>query len=108
MQRLSTVIATLVVLRPLTAHVGYLVAGIWIGDWIVGRASAATVRERPYAAAVIGLLVLQVLAIVPPISAIAWLFGFGAVLLLAWRVIRRGTPADPSTIRGARPLAMPG
>lgn len=101
-------IGILITVWPLTAYVGYLVAGIWIGDWILGQASAATIRERPYAAAVIGLLVLQVLAIVPPVSAIASLFGFGAVLLLAWQVIRSGTPADPSAIRGARPVPMPG
>lgn len=101
-------IAVLVTVWPLTAYIGYLVAGIWIGDWILGKSSASVPRERPYAAAVIGLLVLQVLAIVPPVSAIASLFGFGAVLLLAWRVVRNGTPADPSALRGARPAPMPG
>lgn len=101
-------IAVLVTVWPLTAYIGYLVAGIWIGDWILGRASSGVVRERPYAAAVIGLIVLQVLAIVPPVSAIASLFGFGAVLLLAWRVVRSGTPADPTAFRGGQPAPMPG
>jgi len=101
-------IVVLVTVWPLTAYIGYLVAGIWLGDWILGRTSANVVRERPYAAAVIGLLVLQILAIVPPVSAIASLFGFGAVLLLAWRVVRNGTPADRSALRGVRPAPMPG
>lgn len=101
-------IGILVTVWPLTAYVGYLVAGIWIGDWILGRTSTATVRERPYAAAVIGLVVLQILAIVPPISAIASLFGYGAVLLLAWRVVRDGTPAGTAAIRGARNAPAPG
>lgn len=101
-------LAVLFTVWPLTAYLGYLVAGIWIGDWILGRTSSPIVRERPYAAAVVGLLVLQVLAIVPPVSAIASLFGYGAVLLLAWRVVRNGTPADPSALRGVRPAPMPG
>lgn len=81
---------------PLAAFIGYLVAAIWIGDWVlrqVGRPPA----ERPYLAAVVGVLVLQVAAIVPPIPAIASLFGFGAVLLLAWQTFRghgTGQPAD--------------
>jgi len=48
-------------------------------------------RERPYLAAVIGLLILQALSLVPVlgiVSALASLFGFGAVVLLAWRTLR--------------------
>ena len=77
---------------PLTAFVGYLVAAIWIGDWILHRTSPGTVRERPYLAAVIGILIMQILAIIPFFSGIASLFGFGAVLLLAWRTFRQGRP----------------
>lgn len=75
-------------LWPLVAFAGYLVAGIWIGDWILHRTSPTVVRERPYLAAVIGLIVLQVMAILPFLSAIASLFGFGAVLLFGWRTFR--------------------
>ncbi len=75
-------------LWPLVAFAGYLVAGIWIGDWILQRTSPTVVRERPYLAAVIGLIVLQVMAIIPFLTAIASLFGFGAVLLLGWRTFR--------------------
>jgi hypothetical protein len=81
-------IGILLGLWPLTAFVGYLVAGAWIGDWILARMTPGVVHERPYAAIVIGLLVLQILAIVPFLSFVASLFGYGAVLLLAWRVFR--------------------
>jgi hypothetical protein len=85
-------------LWPLMALLGYLVAGIWIGDWILRRVSPNVTRERPYLASVVGILVLQVIAILPPAAAIASLFGFGAVILLAWRAFRRhdsGTQAIP-------------
>jgi sorbitol-specific phosphotransferase system component IIBC len=72
----------------LAAFIGYLVAGIAIGDWIVGRLSPAVSRERPYLAAVVGLVVLELVGILPLVSAIATLFGYGAVLLLAWRTLR--------------------
>lgn len=93
--------AILVTVWPLTAYLGYLVAGIWIGDWILARtARSAAPAERPYLAAVVGLIVLQVLGIIPPLSAIASLFGFGAVLLLAWRVLRTGGAAHPGAVHG--------
>jgi hypothetical protein len=91
---------------PLAAFVGYLVAGIWLGDWILSRTSPAVTRERPYLAAAIGLVVLQVLGIWPVFSMIASLFGYGAILLLAWRTFRslpRG--ADASAIPTPAPLA---
>jgi hypothetical protein len=83
-------IGILLGLWPLAAFVGYLVGGIWIGDWVLARTSPGTTRERPYLAAVVGLLILQVMAILPFLSMIASLFGYGAVLLLAARTIRGG------------------
>jgi hypothetical protein len=77
-------------LWPLIAFVGYLVAGIWIGEWLLARFQPGAVRDRPYVAAAIGVVVLQLIAIVPVvgiITAVASLFGFGAVLLLAWRTL---------------------
>lgn len=90
-------------LWPLLAYVGYLVAGIWIGEWLLNRSQTPTPRERPYLAAVIGLVVLQLVGVVPVlgiVSAIASLLGFGAVLVLAWRTLTPG-PA------GTQPLPMP-
>jgi hypothetical protein len=81
-------VGILIGLWPLAAFIGYLVAGIWIGDWILRRASPGPVRERPYLAAVIGLIVLEVVGIWPFLPMIATLFGYGAVLLLAWRTLR--------------------
>ena len=46
-------------------------------------------------AAVAGLLVLQIISLVPFVGAIASLFGFGAVLLLAWRMFRQPSPTQP-------------
>jgi hypothetical protein len=77
-------------LLPLVAFVGYLVAAIWVGEWILRQTSPGVTRERPYLASVVGVIVLQVLSIVPLATAIASLFGFGAVILLAWRVFRGG------------------
>jgi hypothetical protein len=88
---------------PAAAFAGYLVAGIWIGEWLLYRGDRP-VPERPYAAAVVGLLILQIVSLVPFVGAIASLFGFGAVLLLAWRVFR-ATPAIPTV--GATPTPQP-
>jgi hypothetical protein len=101
-------IALLVGVWPLTAYLGYLVAGIWIGDWVLARTSPERTRERPYLASVIGLLIMQVLSILPPVTAIASLFGYGAVILLAWRVFR-GTPsAAAPAVQGPSPAPMAG
>ncbi|MEZ0241026.1 MAG: hypothetical protein ACAH65_09530 [Chloroflexota bacterium] len=78
----------LVGLWPLAAFLGYLVAGIWIGDWVLGRMSSTEVRERPYLAAVIGIVILEIAGIFPLLPFIAGLFGYGAVILLAWRTFR--------------------
>ncbi len=91
---------------PVTAFLGYLVAGIWIGDWILHRTSPNVVRERPYLAAVVGILVLQVLTIVPFVTAIASLFGFGAVLLLAWRTFHQGHVGEAAVSHPATPAPM--
>lgn len=95
-------------LWPLAAFIGYLVAGIAIGDWIVGRLSPGVTRERPYLAAVVGLVVLEVVGILPLVSAIATLFGYGAVLLLAWRTLRAGSTASPSAIQFPVPAGSAG
>ena len=74
----------LLFLWPLTAFIGYLVAAIGIGDWMLGRLTPTVVRERPYLAAVLGVIVLEVLSVFPPFVMIASFFGFGAVLMAAW------------------------
>ena len=88
-------LAILLVVWPAAAYAGYLVAGIWIGEWLLYRGSAER-PERPYLAAVVGLVVLQILTVIPFVGAIASLFGFGAVLLMAWRTFRQPTTTQPA------------
>ena len=87
-------LAIMFMVWPAAAYLGYLVAGIWIGEWLLYRGDRPA-PERPYMAAVVGLLILQIISLVPFVGAIASLFGFGAVLLLAWRVFRQPAPASP-------------
>ena len=101
-------VGILIALWPLVAFVGYLVAGIWIGDWILQQRRPAVARERPYLASVIGLLILQALGLVPVlgiVSSLVSLFGFGAVMLLAWRTLRAGGGTHVA-VAGATPAPM--
>lgn len=82
--------ALLFVLLPVLGILGWLVAAIWIGDWIIARTRGTIETGRPYLAAVVGVIVLSVAGVVPFVSAIATLFGFGALLLAAWRTFRHG------------------
>ncbi len=90
-------LAILLMVWPAAAFAGYLIAGIWIGEWLLYRGDAPR-PERPYLASVLGLIVLQVAGLVPFVVPIASLFGFGAVLLLAWRIFRQ---------HGASPVVAP-
>ncbi len=94
-------------LWPLVAFLGWLVSGIWIGDWILRRSSSEPVRERPYLAAVLGIVILQLLAIWPFLPMIASLFGTGAVIRLAWQTFRSSPTAAP-VIRVSAPAPMRG
>ena len=96
-------LALLFVVWPLVGLLGYIVAGIWVGDWILQRMYPGLVRERPYLASVLGLVVLTVLGIFPPVPAIASLFGYGAVLLLAWRTFR-GRDVSLGSVSTAAPV----
>jgi hypothetical protein len=101
----------LLVLWPIAAFLGWVVVSVWIGELIVNRLSPEVRREKPYFAAVVGAVVLDVCAIFPPAVMLATIFGYGAVLLLAWRAFR-GTSnriAVPSgtTVAGAPPTMTP-
>jgi hypothetical protein len=84
---------------PLIAFLGYLVAGIWLGDLMLGRLQPETRRERPYAAALTGLIVLGLVGILPVLGGlivgVASLFGFGAIVLIAWRALVSRPPVTP-------------
>jgi hypothetical protein len=82
----------LFVLLPAMSFLAWLVAAIWVGDWILIRTRGAAEPDRPYLAAVLGVIVLAAAGLIPLVSAIATLFGFGALVLAAWRMLRRETP----------------
>ena len=85
-------IGLLVVLWPAVAFIGYIVAAIWLGEWLLGRRSPeAPQAARPYAAAAIGLGVGFVIGLVPFVTAILSILGLGAVVLASWRTLRGGT-----------------
>ena len=90
----------LIVVWPLVAFVGYVVAAIWLGEWLLGRRDGSVPAERPYAAATVGLLVAFVIGLVPFVSVVLSILGLGAVVLAAWRTLR-GTPV------ATQPVAQP-
>lgn len=94
-------LAFLLIVLPTAAYVGWIVAAIWVGDWILIQTRGAAEPDRPYLAAVIGVVVLGIASLLPPLSAIASLFGFGAVLLLAWKVLRH----EPLVPQASAPAA---
>ena len=88
-------LAVLFFVLPALAFLAWLVAAIWIGDWIVIRIRGAAEQDRPYRAAVAGVIALSVAGMLPFVAGIATLFGFGALLLAAWRMLRHeGSPVD--------------
>lgn len=94
----------LILVLPALLVVGYLVTGIWIGDAILSRTAPGVARERPYLAALVGLVVLAAVGWIPFVGGLLVLLGFGAVMLLMWRVLRRD--ARPAGYVG-RPVASP-
>lgn len=97
----------LFILLPAAAFLSWIVAAIWIGDWLVVRLRGGSEPDRPYLAAVLGVVALAVAGLIPFVAAIATLFGFGALLLAAWRTLRREQPpigrpdtAQPAPIAG--------
>jgi hypothetical protein len=95
---------------PLLAFLGYLVAGTWVGDWVLRRSAPDREREKPYLAAIVGLVALGLLSVVPVLSivtAFASLVGFGAVLLLSLaKLTSRPTPRP--SVPGALPASAAG
>ena len=96
-------LAMLFLVLPAMAFLGWLVAAFWVGEWIVARTRGGAPAERPYLAAVVGVIVLAVAGMLPFVSMIATLFGFGAVVLATWRVMR-GRPMAA----GSAPIGGPG
>ena len=63
-------LGALFIVLPAMAFFGWIVAAIFVGDWILGRGRDTT-TERPYLAAVVGVIVLAVAGLIPFVSAIA-------------------------------------
>ncbi len=70
---------------PLLAFVGFLVGGIFLGEELLGTRKEPAVA-RPYRGALLGLVLLQVIGLVPVVggmaTAVASILGLGAILLL--------------------------
>lgn len=87
----------LFIVLPALAFLGWIVAAIWLGDWLVGRMRGSREPDRPYLAAVLGIIVLAIAGLLPFVTTIATLFGFGGLLLTGWRVLRpEAPPAAPA------------
>jgi len=95
----------LLLVLPALFVIGYIVVGIWLGEAILARTSPGVVRERPYFAAVVGLTILGIVSILPPIGGLISLVGMGAVVLLMWRVVRRSGTRRPVD-RSAQSIAQ--
>ena len=90
-------LAMLLIGLPILGFIGWLVAAIWIGDWLLAKRGPAD-AAHPYKAAVLGVVVLAVVGLLPFISAIATVFGLGGVLLAVWSGFH---PESPSPVAAA-------
>jgi cytoskeletal protein CcmA (bactofilin family) len=90
-------LAVLLILLPALWFLGYLVAGTRLGAALLTAGNRPAERSHPYFAALIGLLVLQLLLFVPAIGGLiaflAGLIGAGALVYLAWNAARTGRGA---------------
>jgi hypothetical protein len=103
---IPTGLAILFMIWPAVAFAGYVVAAIWLGQWLLNRRDGTVPSERPYRAAVVGLLVAFVIGFIPLATAVLSILGLGAVVLAGWRTLRRRdeTAAEPALIPQPAPL----
>jgi hypothetical protein len=96
-------IGLLLFLIPALWFFGYLVAGTKIGAVILRQHD----NPHPYLAVVLGLILLQVIGLIPfiggLISFIAGLLGTGALVLYAWNAWRGPGTAAPARVEYAEP-----
>jgi hypothetical protein len=93
---LPLALSVLFVVWPILAFIGYLVAAIWIGDWLLRVAGRRVEAERPYLAAFVGLLIAGLLGFVPLVTGVISIFGLGAVTVAGWRTLTGGSRSRPS------------
>jgi hypothetical protein len=88
-------IGIVIILLPALAFLGYLVAGTKLGTWLLGLVGRRP-GGHPYAAAVVGVIVLQLIILIPLVGwlvdLIAALWGSGALVFLAFRAARGAPP----------------
>ncbi len=94
-------LALLFLVLPLLWLLGYLVAGTRLGRALFELAGRRPPSGHPYVAATLGLIVLQIVVLVPfvgwAIGALAGIWGSGALVITAFRAWR-GTPPATQTL----------
>jgi hypothetical protein len=101
---LPLALSLLFLIWPALAFVGYLVAAIWLGEWLLRAAGRRRPAERPYMAAVVGVLVAGLVGLIPLVSAIISVFGLGAVTVAGWRTLTGGGAARPTFQPSPQPM----
>lgn len=98
-------IALLVVVLPLMWTLGYIVAGTRLGFLIDDLRGATPDLGRPFQAAVIGVAIFQLVALVPIVGGLivllAGLLGAGAIVVHAWRRVRQSPASNAPPILDA-------
>jgi hypothetical protein len=103
-------IGLLVFLLPALWFLGYIVAAARLGSALIGLRNKG-VSDHPYAATVLGIVLLQLLVLVPVlgvlVAILAGLWGAGALAFSAYKAAGgRGFEASgPSTVSPAQPAA---
>lgn len=95
----------LVVVWPAVAFIGYIIAALWLGEWLLERRGGSVIAERPYAAVTVGLLVAFVIGLIPVVTAVLSVLGLGAVVLAGWRTLRGGRTPVPALGTQAQPVS---
>jgi hypothetical protein len=104
---LPLALTLLFLIWPTLAFAGYLVAAIWLGDWLLVRMGRREPAERPYLGAVVGMIAAGILGLVPLIGAIISIFGLGAVTIAGWRTLV-GRPGSGAASFRAQPARLAG
>jgi hypothetical protein len=102
---LPLALSLLFIVWPALAFVGYIVAAIWLGERLLRAAGRREETERPYLAAVVGLVVAGLLTLVPLVGAVISVFGLGAVTVAGWRMLVGGPPTKQVLQPYAAPIA---
>jgi hypothetical protein len=87
-------------LLPALWFAGYLVAGAALGLLLFARMQGVGTDDHPYVAVTVGLLIFQVVALVPLIGGavafVAGLIGAGSLVYRAWTAFRGDTTDQPA------------